>query len=127
HDTRGGILTARGYHTKTCGRMPPLRCAGNSRCGILTAQAAQERARHEWHRIPHLRSNFVPEEMQMATTMSAPRTTARQAQKTWRSRRLPWLFVAPSLLIVLLVTIFPTLYSFYLSFFRWEPTIPNPP
>ena len=63
----------------------------------------------------------------MATTMSAPRTTARQANKTWRSRRLPWLFVAPSLLIVLLVTIFPTLYSFYLSFFRWEPTIPNPP
>ncbi|MBW7882643.1 MAG: sugar ABC transporter permease [Caldilineaceae bacterium] len=39
----------------------------------------------------------------------------------------PWLFVAPSLLVVLAVTIFPTLYSLYLSFFQWEPTIPDKP
>jgi len=35
--------------------------------------------------------------------------------------------VAPSLAIVVAVTIFPTLYSLYLSFFRWEPTLADKP
>jgi multiple sugar transport system permease protein len=62
----------------------------------------------------------------MATTAPASRAAANRATGTRRKDRQPWLFVAPGLLIVLLVTIFPTLYSVYLSFFQWEPTIPDP-
>jgi multiple sugar transport system permease protein len=63
----------------------------------------------------------------MATTMPNARATTGQRTTRRANRRMPWLFVAPSLLIVLAVTIFPTLYSVYLSFFQWEPTLPSRP
>jgi multiple sugar transport system permease protein len=44
-----------------------------------------------------------------------------------KKRLMPWLFVAPCILIILLVTIFPTIYSFGLSFTKWEISLPNRP
>jgi multiple sugar transport system permease protein len=35
--------------------------------------------------------------------------------------------VAPALIVVVAVTIFPTIYSLYLSFFQWEPIVPDKP
>jgi multiple sugar transport system permease protein len=48
---------------------------------------------------------------------SAPGATAPH-----RKRRdlTPWLFVAPCMVVILLVTIFPTIYSLGLSFTKWE-------
>lgn len=55
-----------------------------------------------------------------------------QLRKGWLSykqkkRITPWLFVAPCVLIILLVTIFPTIYSFGLSFTKWEIALPDRP
>jgi multiple sugar transport system permease protein len=44
-----------------------------------------------------------------------------------RKRIMPWLFVLPCIVIILLVTIFPTIYSFGLSFTKWEISLPNRP
>lgn len=44
-----------------------------------------------------------------------------------KKRLMPWLFVAPCILIILLVTIFPTIYSFGLSFTKWEISLPDRP
>ena len=56
----------------------------------------------------------------------------RQLRKGWLSyknkkRITPWLFVAPCVIVILLVTIFPTIYSFGLSFTKWEISLPNRP
>jgi multiple sugar transport system permease protein len=40
---------------------------------------------------------------------------------------MPWLFVLPTLILVLAVTIFPTIYSFGLSLFKWEATMKAKP
>jgi multiple sugar transport system permease protein len=40
-----------------------------------------------------------------------------------QKQRTPWLFVLPTLIIILVVTIFPTIYALGLSFFKWEPTL----
>lgn len=55
-----------------------------------------------------------------------------QLKKGWLSykqkkRITPWLFVAPCILIILLVTIFPTIYSFGLSLTKWEISLPDRP
>ncbi|GAB4540386.1 MAG: sugar ABC transporter permease [Anaerolineae bacterium] len=42
-------------------------------------------------------------------------------------RLIPWLFVAPCLIVILLVTIFPTLYSLGLSFTKWEVALKEKP
>ncbi len=42
-------------------------------------------------------------------------------------RLTPWLFVVPCLIIIFLVTIFPTIYSFGLSFFRYEIVLKEKP
>ena len=44
-----------------------------------------------------------------------------------KKRIMPWLFVLPCILIILLVTIFPTIYSFGLSFTKWEISLPDRP
>lgn len=44
-----------------------------------------------------------------------------------KKRIMPWLFVLPCIVIILLVTIFPTIYSFGLSFTKWEISLPNRP
>jgi multiple sugar transport system permease protein len=54
------------------------------------------------------------------------REPRRLSYKT-RKRLVPWLFVLPCVVIILLVTIFPTIYSFGLSFTKWEVSLPNRP
>jgi len=44
-----------------------------------------------------------------------------------RRRWTPWIFVIPCLVIILLVTVFPTLYSLGLSLFKWEVTLQEKP
>lgn len=44
-----------------------------------------------------------------------------------RKRLTPWLFVAPCLIVILLVTIFPTIYSLGLSFTKWEVALKEKP
>jgi multiple sugar transport system permease protein len=44
-----------------------------------------------------------------------------------RKKLVPWLFVLPCVVVILLVTIFPTIYSFGLSFTKWEIALPNKP
>ena len=44
-----------------------------------------------------------------------------------KKRLMPWLFVLPCIVVILLVTIFPTIYSFGLSFTKWEISLPNRP
>lgn len=64
----------------------------------------------------------------MATASTAiDKPAAKRAAGGRRKHWGPWLFVIPSFLIVLLVTIFPTLYSVWLSFFKWEPTLKDKP
>lgn len=69
----------------------------------------------------------------MAATIPkpAPEASAAPALSAAAPRRArrwgPWLFVLPSLIVVVAVTIFPTIYSFYLSLLRWEPTLKEHP
>lgn len=44
-------------------------------------------------------------------------------QRKWT----PWLFVAPTVVLIFLVTIFPTVYTLGLSFFQWEATLKEKP
>jgi multiple sugar transport system permease protein len=39
-----------------------------------------------------------------------------------KKNRTGWFFVLPALITVLAITVFPTIYSIWLSFLRWEPT-----
>lgn len=63
---------------------------------------------------------------------AVPVANNTQARKQWLSYRqkkrlVPWLFVLPCIVIILLVTIFPTIYSFGLSFTKWEISLPDRP
>lgn len=63
---------------------------------------------------------------------AVPVANHTQARKQWLSYRqkkrlVPWLFVLPCIVIILLVTIFPTIYSFGLSFTKWEISLPDRP
>jgi multiple sugar transport system permease protein len=44
-----------------------------------------------------------------------------------RKNLVPWLFVLPMLVVILSVTIFPTIYSLGLSLFKWEATLKDKP
>jgi len=44
-----------------------------------------------------------------------------------RKKLVPWLFVLPTLVVILSVTIFPTVYSLGLSLFKWEATLQDKP
>ena len=48
---------------------------------------------------------------------------------SYRSRKkiVPWMFVLPCLAIILIVTVFPTIYTLGLSFTKWEIQLPNRP
>jgi multiple sugar transport system permease protein len=63
------------------------------------------------------------------TVNLGPTVKEAQPQIGWLERKhiTPWLFVAPCLIIILLVTIFPTIYSLGLSFTKWEITLPDKP
>jgi len=56
-------------------------------------------------------------------------TVGKRAFWTYKRKKriMPWLFVLPCIVIILLVTIFPTIYSFGLSFTKWEISLPNRP
>ncbi|HSV31906.1 MAG TPA: sugar ABC transporter permease [Atribacteraceae bacterium] len=45
----------------------------------------------------------------------------------FRKRKIGYILVAPAILILLLTTIYPTIYMFFVSFFRWSiiPTLPR--
>lgn len=43
------------------------------------------------------------------------------AQRAWK----PWLFLAPALIIYLIVIFVPSIYTFYLSFFNWNGVSPQ--
>jgi multiple sugar transport system permease protein len=56
--------------------------------------------------------------------MSTNAATRSEAGRLRRQKRLlPWLFVLPTLIVILAVTIFPTVYSLGLSLFNWEATL----
>ena len=59
----------------------------------------------------------------MASTL--PSIEANRLRR--RKQLIPWLFVLPTLILVLAVTIFPTIYSFGLSLFKWEATMKAKP
>ncbi len=64
----------------------------------------------------------------MATTSMPTKTAATPDSSAPRKKSwYPWLFVAPGLVVVLVVTIFPTLYSVWLSLHKWEPTLKDKP
>lgn len=51
-----------------------------------------------------------------------------EATRLRRQKKLvPWLFVLPCLVVILAVTIFPTIYTLGLSLFKWEATLKDKP
>ena len=59
----------------------------------------------------------------------AGNVVASEAHQPRRKRRdlTPWMFVAPCMVVIILVTIFPTIYSLGLSFTKWEVTLKDKP
>jgi multiple sugar transport system permease protein len=56
--------------------------------------------------------------------MSTNAATRSEASRLRRNKRLlPWLFLLPTLVVILAVTVFPTVYSLGLSLFNWEATL----
>jgi multiple sugar transport system permease protein len=62
--------------------------------------------------------------MGVAAKVVEPKTGAAGLR---RKRLTPWMFVAPCLIVILLVTIFPLLYSLGLSFTKWEIALQEKP
>lgn len=62
--------------------------------------------------------------MELARKVEEPETRTGALR---RKSLTPWLFVAPCLIVILLVTIFPTIYALGLSFFKWEITLKDKP
>lgn len=62
--------------------------------------------------------------MGVAAKVAEPKTGAPGLR---RKRLTPWMFVAPCLIVILLVTIFPVLYSLGLSFTKWEIALQEKP
>ena len=61
-----------------------------------------------------------------AETISAGPKRSPSATKTRDQLRfLPWIFLAPALVIYSVVVVYPMLFSAYLSFFRWEGVAPK--
>ena len=66
-------------------------------------------------------------------TAAAPEKTAPRGAQTFKSakasddhlRFLPWLFLAPALVIYSIVVVYPMVYSSYLSLFRWDGVAPT--
>ena len=62
--------------------------------------------------------------MGVAAKVAEPKTGAAGLR---HKRLTPWMFVAPCLIVILLVTIFPVLYSLGLSFTKWEISLQEKP
>src|ERR1700677_457342 len=54
----------------------------------------------------------------------SPRTS-KSAKGDDSLRYLPWLFLAPALVIYTIVVVYPMVYSSYLSLFRWDGIAPT--
>jgi raffinose/stachyose/melibiose transport system permease protein len=59
------------------------------------------------------------------TVTLAPRTSPSAKESDDSLRFLPWLFLAPSLVIYTIVVVYPMVYSSYLSLFRWDGVAPT--
>ena len=59
------------------------------------------------------------------TATLAPRTAKSAIKSDDSLRFLPWLFLAPSLVIYTIVVVYPMVYSSYLSLFRWDGVAPT--
>jgi ABC-type sugar transport system permease subunit len=59
------------------------------------------------------------------TATLAPRTSESAKKGDDSLRYLPWLFLAPSLVIYTIVVVYPMVYSSYLSLFRWDGVAPT--
>jgi raffinose/stachyose/melibiose transport system permease protein len=67
------------------------------------------------------------------TASSVPEKTATAASRSSKSRKagddhlrfLPWVFLAPGLVIYSVVVVYPMVYSFWLSLFRWDGVSPT--
>jgi raffinose/stachyose/melibiose transport system permease protein len=60
----------------------------------------------------------------MPVTGQVSRSITRRIHPGYRWL-LPWLFVAPALLIYVVVVVYPMIFSVYLSFFRWDGISPT--
>ena len=65
--------------------------------------------------------------LQQSTTVESfpSQKTKRPKASDDYLRRLPWVFLAPALLIYSVVVVYPMLYSAYLSLFRWDGIAPT--
>jgi raffinose/stachyose/melibiose transport system permease protein len=68
-----------------------------------------------------LATNPVPAETVSAGSKGSP--SAKKSRD--RLRFLPWVFLAPALIIYSVVVVYPMLFSAYLSFFRWDGVAPK--
>src|SRR6201993_5122882 len=59
------------------------------------------------------------------TATLAPRISKSAKTSDDSLRFLPWLFLAPALLIYSIVVVYPMIYSAYLSLFRWDGVSPT--
>jgi raffinose/stachyose/melibiose transport system permease protein len=63
---------------------------------------------------------------QSATVSSLPlQTTKTRKQRDDYLRALPWVFLAPAIVIYSIVVVYPMVYSAYLSLFRWDGISPT--
>ncbi|MDD7909279.1 sugar ABC transporter permease [Pseudovibrio exalbescens] len=54
------------------------------------------------------------------TQMRAP-ARRRSTLRIWKKRLMPWLFISPFIILFMVFTLFPLLFSIYLSFQEWNP------
>lgn len=66
-------------------------------------------------------TTVIPAETISAGPKRSPSTKKRRDQL----RFLPWVFLAPALVIYSVVVVYPMLFSAYLSFFRWDGVAPK--
>jgi multiple sugar transport system permease protein len=57
------------------------------------------------------------------TAATKPVRSDEAARLRQQKKLMPWLFVLPTLVVILAVTVFPTIYSLGLSLFKWEATL----
>jgi raffinose/stachyose/melibiose transport system permease protein len=59
------------------------------------------------------------------TSSAVPERSPSARKKRDQLRYLPWVFLAPALVIYSVVVVYPMLFSAYLSFFRWDGVAPK--
>jgi raffinose/stachyose/melibiose transport system permease protein len=59
------------------------------------------------------------------TILAGPKRSPSAKETRDQLRFLPWIFLAPALVIYSVVVVYPMLFSVYLSFFRWDGVAPK--